>query len=468
MKPKEPTYQVALNVLALTTCYPAFLITAEVLVIYMHQFWATVTKHKASYRFKIDNKRFFMNVEVFREILNICPKVPGKEFNEPPTDEEALSFIRELGHSREIRYITDVVVDHLHQPRRTFASIINKYLCGKEGLAYQIDNIDSKKQDKMFDPRFMKIIIHHFLTKDKSISLRNKIFMHTARDDSLLGTMRFISRHADSQVYGAILPEAMTNQALQDSIAYKTYYAITSGVEPPQTKKSQKKPDSAILSEESPSKKKPAKAKKDAATKPKPSKKKVLVKADTGKGLNVLSELALSEGDSDEEEDDDEHVFENESDDEGDDNDSEDDNNDDDDNDDDDDKNDDDMADSERTESFVSTHDEEKMDEEEEADAEELYKDLNLNLRTEDAEMTDADRGGSEQPNVSQKSGFEQIEEDAYVTLTVVHDKQKTDGTMQSSFVSPDFISKLPNLDNTPPPENVIASLMDTAITVTK
>ncbi|GKE77090.1 hypothetical protein Tco_1543210 [Tanacetum coccineum] len=49
MKPKEPTYQVTLDALALTTCYPAFLITIEVPIIYMHQFWATVTKQKASY-----------------------------------------------------------------------------------------------------------------------------------------------------------------------------------------------------------------------------------------------------------------------------------------------------------------------------------------------------------------------------------------------------------------------------------
>nr|GFA90064.1 hypothetical protein [Tanacetum cinerariifolium] len=94
MKPKEPTYQV---------------------------FWATVTKHKASYRFKIKNKKFSVNVEVFRDILNICPRIPGQEFDEPPTEEEAPSFIRELGHSEEIKYITDVIVDHLHQPWRTFA-----------------------------------------------------------------------------------------------------------------------------------------------------------------------------------------------------------------------------------------------------------------------------------------------------------------------------------------------------------
>ncbi|GKC76240.1 hypothetical protein Tco_1127014 [Tanacetum coccineum] len=262
MKPKEPTYQVALDALAITTCYPAFLLTAEVPVIYMHQFWATIAKHKASYRFKIDHKRFFVNVEVFREILNICPKVRGKAFDEPPTEEEALSFIRELGHIGEIKLITS-----------------------------------SKKQDKLFYPRITSNISSVLAKKDKSISMRNRMFMHTARDDSLLGTMRFVSRHADTQVYGAILPQAITNQALLDLVAYKTYYAIALGAEPPISMKSQKKSDSTITSKESPSKKKSAKSKKVAATKPKPTKKKTSVKADRGKDLNVLSEVALSKAD---------------------------------------------------------------------------------------------------------------------------------------------------------------------------
>ncbi|GJU06273.1 hypothetical protein Tco_1122703 [Tanacetum coccineum] len=100
-------------------------------VIYMHQFWATVTKYKTSYQFKIDNKKFSVNFEVFRDILNICPRIQGQEFDEPLTEEESLSFILELGHSGEIKYINDVIVDHLHQPWRTFALIINKCLCGK-------------------------------------------------------------------------------------------------------------------------------------------------------------------------------------------------------------------------------------------------------------------------------------------------------------------------------------------------
>ncbi|GKD35393.1 hypothetical protein Tco_1250902 [Tanacetum coccineum] len=234
MKPKEPTYQVVLDAFALTTCYPAFLITAKVPVIYMHQFWATVSKHSSSYRFKIDNKRFYMNVEVFREILNICPKVLSKAFDEPPTEEDALSFIRKLGHTGEIKYM--------------------------------IDKQDSRTQERCSIIGSQKIIMHTtFLKKDKSISMRNRMFMHTARDDSLLGTMRFVSRHADTQV-----------------------------PEPPKLRKSQKKYESTISSKEYPSKKKHAKAKKDVATKPKPTKKKAPVKADRGKGLNVLSEVALS------------------------------------------------------------------------------------------------------------------------------------------------------------------------------
>ncbi|GJZ23454.1 hypothetical protein Tco_0560913 [Tanacetum coccineum] len=87
---KEPTYQVVLDTLAFTTCYLAFLITASVPVIYMQQFWDTVNKHDSSYLFKIEKKRFSVDMEVFREILQICPRLPNQEFDEPPSEEDIL------------------------------------------------------------------------------------------------------------------------------------------------------------------------------------------------------------------------------------------------------------------------------------------------------------------------------------------------------------------------------------------
>ncbi|GJU68072.1 hypothetical protein Tco_1254331 [Tanacetum coccineum] len=77
--------------------------------------------------------------------------------------------------------------------------------------------------------------------------------------------------------------------------------------------------------------------------------------------------------------------------------------------------------------------------------------------------MTNADQGSSGQENMSQESGFEQVEEDAHVTLTPVLDTQKADEPVQSSSVSSDFTSKLLNLENPSPADNEIASLMETS-----
>ncbi|GJT99067.1 retrovirus-related pol polyprotein from transposon TNT 1-94 [Tanacetum coccineum] len=94
------------------------------------------------------------------------------------------------------------------------------------------------------------------------------------------------------------------------------------------------------------------------------------------------------------------------------------------------------------TPSYYELTDEEKIDDEEKLDEEEddevtkeLYKDVNVNL-----------------------------EEDAHVTLTAVHDTQKTDGATQSSSVSSHFTSKLLNLDNPSLTDTTIASFMDTTV----
>ncbi|GJY03571.1 retrovirus-related pol polyprotein from transposon TNT 1-94 [Tanacetum coccineum] len=66
-----------------------------------------------------------------RDIFKICPKVQGQDFDALPTDEEIMSFLRELGHSREINSLNDVIVDQMHQPWRTFSALINRSLSGK-------------------------------------------------------------------------------------------------------------------------------------------------------------------------------------------------------------------------------------------------------------------------------------------------------------------------------------------------
>ncbi|GJW77617.1 hypothetical protein Tco_0139299 [Tanacetum coccineum] len=131
LKSKEPTLQVALDALKLTPFYNAFEISADVPKIYMQEFWVTVSRHHSSLHFKLNGKSHTVNVDNFRDMLKIFPKLPGQIFEEPPLEEEILSFIRDLGHTGEIKFLSDVNVNHMHQPWRSFAAIINKCLSGK-------------------------------------------------------------------------------------------------------------------------------------------------------------------------------------------------------------------------------------------------------------------------------------------------------------------------------------------------
>ncbi|GKB46313.1 hypothetical protein Tco_0897066 [Tanacetum coccineum] len=84
LKSKELTLQVVYDVLKLTPFYKAFQITADVLEIYMQEFLATAIIHHHSIRFKMNNKKHIVNLEYFREMLQICPKLPDQQFEEPP------------------------------------------------------------------------------------------------------------------------------------------------------------------------------------------------------------------------------------------------------------------------------------------------------------------------------------------------------------------------------------------------
>ncbi|GJS85544.1 hypothetical protein Tco_0752085, partial [Tanacetum coccineum] len=174
-----------------------FMITTDVPAIYMQEFWAIVSVYRSSIRFTINKKKVSLDVDIFRDILQFCPKIPRQVFEDLPLEQDILSFIRDLGHTRDITDLTDVNVDYLHQPWRAFATVINKGLNGKEtGMdkillqLFQIEYKDAKKTNKMSYPIFMKIIIDYFMSKDPSISRRNKMFWHTTRDDTLFTSMR--------------------------------------------------------------------------------------------------------------------------------------------------------------------------------------------------------------------------------------------------------------------------------------
>nr|GEZ03639.1 retrovirus-related Pol polyprotein from transposon TNT 1-94 [Tanacetum cinerariifolium] len=133
---KESTLQLVYDVLRLTPFFKAFLVTADVLEIYMQEFWTT-----------------------------------------------AMVYHHSIWHGGEIRKLTDVNINKLHQPWRSFVAIINKCLSGKssgydslrlsqaqilwglyhkrnvdfayllwEDFVYQVEHKDAKKSNEMYYP----------------------------------------------------------------------------------------------------------------------------------------------------------------------------------------------------------------------------------------------------------------------------------------------------------------------------
>ncbi|GKB62081.1 hypothetical protein Tco_0918267 [Tanacetum coccineum] len=105
--------------------------------------------------------------------------------------------------------------------------------------------------------------------------------------------IKVVSRHEDTRLYGAILPNELMNKDIRNSKSYKEYYVITSGVEPTKTKASVKKKQVGYDKTKTPPTTK-GKRVKTSAKAAKPAKKKQPAKTSKDKGLTVLSKVALT------------------------------------------------------------------------------------------------------------------------------------------------------------------------------
>ncbi|GKE63264.1 hypothetical protein Tco_1513631, partial [Tanacetum coccineum] len=255
---KEETYQVTLEALKLSPCYLAFVITAE-----------------------------------------ICPRILNQDFVTSPSEEDLVTFIQELGYSGRCNMCISRKTTGLDRLKESRAQILLGMYNNKtvayvallwEDFMYQADNKDISLIRKEHMPylRFTKVIINHFISKDKTISMSNKINLHTIRDDSLLD--------------------------IKNSSAYKTYYEFATRKVPPRKARKYKKvalPPRKLspIKEAEPIKKakRVKRPTKKSTTVPMAglvlrdtpgvsvSKKKAPAKGDRSKGIEILSYVALSE-----------------------------------------------------------------------------------------------------------------------------------------------------------------------------
>nr|GEV27002.1 zinc finger, CCHC-type [Tanacetum cinerariifolium] len=204
-------------------------------------------------RFKMDTRKNIIDLEAFREMFHISPRVPGQSFAELPFEEDILEFLRFLRHSAEIKTLTDSQIissanfmGAISPKKRDYAFLI------WEDFVYQVEHKNQKKSNEMYYSRFIKVTIHYFITKKPSIPRRNKVNWHYVRDDILFSTIKVVSRHKNTQQYGVILPIELTTEDIRNTKAYKEYYACATGEAAPKPKASARKKKGGFASSTTP------------------------------------------------------------------------------------------------------------------------------------------------------------------------------------------------------------------------
>ncbi|GJT18522.1 hypothetical protein Tco_0877228 [Tanacetum coccineum] len=295
-------------------------------------------------------------------------------------------FIQELSYSGKYDMLSAIHRDQMHHPWRTFVAIINRCICRKsiglyrlrpsraqilwgmfnqknvdyvallcEDFMFQADNreISSARKENMPYPRFTKVIISRFISKDKTISMRNRIILHIVHDDSLMDIK-------DSKAYKTCLDSATGKATPKKARKFKKFSSPSKKLSP-------------VLEEEEEPAKKPKRAKKTCQE--------VYYYANNSK-QKTYKLYASGSGDG------------------------------------------------------VGSHP--KVPDKQHNKTTGINEGTRTIPRVPDVpkKMTDAVRD-----DVSQENSFEQVEDDAHVTLIAAHVTQKTDGPMQSSSVSSDFSS---------------------------
>nr|GFB22785.1 hypothetical protein [Tanacetum cinerariifolium] len=183
---KEETYQVTLEALKLSPCYPTFVITFEVLEIYMHQFWNTIKKIRKTnaYNFKLDKK-------------------------ECRVDTKKMMYFHLLGNLVTLATVKCFLL-----------FVLIKYTSLGGRLLLSLTSVSLGKQQDLTG------LGNHEL---KSC------------------TLKFVSKTKDCQKYGALILDGMINDDIKLSAVYKTYLDYATGRLPPKMARVFKKHASSKL-----------------------------------------------------------------------------------------------------------------------------------------------------------------------------------------------------------------------------
>ncbi|GJY58166.1 monodehydroascorbate reductase [Tanacetum coccineum] len=268
--PKNPIFQISVDILKNTNFFQALTASANVPAIYLQQFWKTMSYNEKTgvYSCQLDEQWFDLSVDLLRKALAITPVNPSHPFELPPTGDTVLDFVNELGYPEPVEFVSSIRTNYVHQPWRAILSLLNQCLTGKTsgsdkprhpvlqmlwGIVTQT-NVDhaeliweeftqgiqtffshkashktslknpTKKATPLLIPygRFSKVIIY-YLARNNNIHRRPDSAVHHTGDDYVLGNLKFVPKGETVEVFGMAIPDPLITEAIQQSSYYPNY-----------------------------------------------------------------------------------------------------------------------------------------------------------------------------------------------------------------------------------------------------
>nr|GEZ26424.1 monodehydroascorbate reductase [Tanacetum cinerariifolium] len=243
--------------------------TDDQIIPHIKWFWDTVRYDKTvgCYKCQLDEQWFDLTKDTLRDVLQITPVNNNKAFSSPPSSDALINFVNELGYSKLVRNLANVVTNDMFQPWRALTTIINLCLKGKtsgfersrapvlqilwgvvnrayidyaeriwEEFTQSIHTFIKDKKNLaqhthgkkkatlivILRIMFTKLIIYYLQRKHK-FHLRPDSPLHLPNEEPVLGYLKFSAKGTKREVFGKPIPGNLITADIQGEPYYQEY-----------------------------------------------------------------------------------------------------------------------------------------------------------------------------------------------------------------------------------------------------
>ncbi|GJR34946.1 hypothetical protein Tco_1210630 [Tanacetum coccineum] len=227
--------------------------TADVLVVYLQQFWKTVSKvpnTKDIIKFKLDSQETTYTVDMFCDTLHLPVKTPNNPFVAPVNIEIIESFMQRVGYQGVVDKVSAFYMKFLAQPWQTMVKMFNRCLTTQTSghdqtkinilqlfhfvvnranvdyaalLWWDFINCLFQKKDVIQYPRLTKLIIADLKKKFPSIPQRINEDFHSIKDDIPLVS---VYTKKNVQVRGMLILDAFLTKEIRATDDYTEWSKV--------------------------------------------------------------------------------------------------------------------------------------------------------------------------------------------------------------------------------------------------